>query len=263
MKALSHRTQALLRASRDARNPSPQELLRVRRSLLLKVAAASAIATGAGTAAAGSSVIPGAGSALGSLLALPGIAKIAVAVAVISGGSLGTALWVRSGAKTDPVTLAVPAAPRAASPAAASAVVTEAAPSPRAAPNAQAPVEVESAPRASRASAANEGSSRTSGGSASPARNAPEDALLEEARLLTEAQRQLGAGRAARALETLAQYDARFPSGSLRVEADAARVFALCQSGRSEQARAAGARFLRRYPASPAAKRVREACRGE
>jgi outer membrane protein assembly factor BamD (BamD/ComL family) len=86
--------------------------------------------------------------------------------------------------------------------------------------------------------------------------------LKAEAALVGEAQRALGAGRSGEALARLAQYDQRFPAGALRSEADATRVFALCQSGRTREAAAARDSFLRRYPSSPAAPRVRSACAG-
>ncbi len=90
---------------------------------------------------------------------------------------------------------------------------------------------------------------------------ATSDQLLEEARLLGEAQQHLGAARGARALQILAEYEQCFAGGGLRAEADSARVFALCQSGRRADARKAAERFLRQYPFSPVANRVREACR--
>jgi outer membrane protein assembly factor BamD (BamD/ComL family) len=84
--------------------------------------------------------------------------------------------------------------------------------------------------------------------------------LLEEARLLGEVQQALGAGQVTRALAGLREYDAKFPRGGLRVEAEAARVLASCQSGSSEAGRAAAERFSKRYPGSPAVSRVRRAC---
>jgi len=85
--------------------------------------------------------------------------------------------------------------------------------------------------------------------------------LEEEAALLAEVQGALRAGRATTALSKLESYDRRFPTGMLRAEADAARVFALCSAGRVEKARASAARFVQRYPSSPAAARVQAACR--
>lgn len=85
--------------------------------------------------------------------------------------------------------------------------------------------------------------------------------LQEEAAVLAEVQGALRGGQAGLALTKLESYDRRFPTGMLRSEADAARVFALCGAGRVEKARAAAARFVQRYPSSPATARVQSACK--
>lgn len=85
--------------------------------------------------------------------------------------------------------------------------------------------------------------------------------LEQEAALLAEVQGALRSGQATTALGKLESYDRRFPTGMLRAEADAARVFALCGAGRVERARASAARFVQRYPSSPAAARVQAACK--
>lgn len=94
-----------------------------------------------------------------------------------------------------------------------------------------------------------------------PAKPSPGLRLEEEAALLAEVQGALRSGQAAAALGKLESYDRRFPTGMLRAEADAARVFALCGAGRVEKARAAATRFVQRYPSSPAAARVQAACK--
>ena len=85
--------------------------------------------------------------------------------------------------------------------------------------------------------------------------------LEQEAALLAEVQGALRSGQARTALAKLESYDRRFPTGMLRAEADAARVFALCGAGRVDKARASAARFVQRYPSSPAAARVQAACK--
>jgi len=85
--------------------------------------------------------------------------------------------------------------------------------------------------------------------------------LQDEAAILAEVQGALRGGQGNVALAKLESYDRRFPSGMLRAEADAARVFALCSAGRVEKARAAASRFVQRYPSSPAAARVQAACK--
>jgi hypothetical protein len=233
MSELSPRTRALLDASRAARNPSPQQLEHVRHSLLAKLAAgATAVGYGAtvGTASAASGV---------------GLGAKVIAVAAVALGGWGGFQWATQSA-AQPAPLALPAdrvpAPRqAASEVAVAASAEEPAAAKPAEPVSPRPV----APRI---------------GSSSAQRATPEDSLLEEARLLGEVQKALGGGRVADALSRLGEYDARFPRGSLRVEAEAARVLALCQGGSSGPGRAAAERFLKRYPGSPAASRVRQAC---
>ena len=99
--------------------------------------------------------------------------------------------------------------------------------------------------------------------SAPPARaKVPSGLRLEqEAALLAEVQGALRSGQATVALAKLESYDRRFPTGMLRAEADAARVFALCSAGRVEKARSAATRFVQRFPSSPAAARVQAACK--
>lgn len=85
--------------------------------------------------------------------------------------------------------------------------------------------------------------------------------LQDEAALLAEVQSALRSGQPQLALGKLEAYDRRFPGGGLRAEADAAKVFALCASGRVERARASAERFVKRYPRSPAIARVQAACK--
>jgi outer membrane protein assembly factor BamD (BamD/ComL family) len=61
-------------------------------------------------------------------------------------------------------------------------------------------------------------------------------------------------------LAALDEHARRFPHGVLAEERSSQRVLALCAAGRSTEARAAAERFLRDYPESPMASRVRGAC---
>jgi hypothetical protein len=101
--------------------------------------------------------------------------------------------------------------------------------------------------------------------SAAPASKAPKlpgpPRLQDEAALLAEVQGALRKGQGGLAQSLLESYDRRFPTGMLRSEADAARVFALCSAGRVDKARAFAERFVQRYPSSPAAARVQAACK--
>jgi hypothetical protein len=231
MSELDPTTRALLAASRSADNPSDEQLSRVERSLMAKIAigAGASVSIGAATTKA-------AGATLGL--------KMASGV-LLAGALTGGGVWL-----AQPKPEAVPlerSQPRARPmPVTSAPVVATPEPvvEPLVKPSAPATVNSEDPMKP---------------GSAVKAES-PALKLKAEAALVSEAQRALGAGRAGEALERLAQYDQRFPGGALRSEADATRVFALCQSGRTREAVAAKESFLRRYPSSPAAPRVRSAC---
>jgi hypothetical protein len=84
--------------------------------------------------------------------------------------------------------------------------------------------------------------------------------LSEELALLRAAHGALRVGDGAAALASVEAHLARFPEGSLRTEAEAARVLSLCALGRTAEARQAGARFLERSGGSPLAGKVRASC---
>ena len=95
-----------------------------------------------------------------------------------------------------------------------------------------------------------------------PAKPRPRDPaqLAEEARLLREAETARRGGDVALATQRLDEHRRRFPRGALATEREAARVLVLCDAGRAAEAKRLAARFLRRYPRSPLADRVRSAC---
>jgi len=84
--------------------------------------------------------------------------------------------------------------------------------------------------------------------------------LSDEMALLQEAQRELQAGHADRALALLREHEQRYAAGTLIEEREAARVLALCRLGRTDEARAAAERFAVRFPRSPHRARVLTAC---
>ncbi|HET9953194.1 MAG TPA: hypothetical protein VFQ61_01755 [Polyangiaceae bacterium] len=86
--------------------------------------------------------------------------------------------------------------------------------------------------------------------------------LVDELTLLERVQNELRAGQGEQALRLLDQDRAR-AGDQLRAERLAAEVFASCQAGQLERARYAATRFLRQYPTTPAAARVRASCGGE
>ena len=88
------------------------------------------------------------------------------------------------------------------------------------------------------------------------------DGLLGEIRLLHEAQSALAAHDPTRALARLDEHAARYPHGTLRQESLAERVVALCQLGRTDEARTLAAPLLRENTRSPEVERVRASCVG-
>jgi hypothetical protein len=88
----------------------------------------------------------------------------------------------------------------------------------------------------------------------------PTSGLSAETRLVRSAHAALRDKSPARALAFLDEHAQRFPSGVLRPERMAARVFALCELGQRTLAHAAAAVFLREHPRSPLAPEVRRSC---
>ena len=88
----------------------------------------------------------------------------------------------------------------------------------------------------------------------------PPDRLREETHALRMAQQALRAGNAERALMLLDDQDRTFQPGQLQEERSAARVLALCQGGRVDQARTEAARFEQRWPRSALLARIRSSC---
>ncbi len=228
MSDLDARTRALLGAMRSGDDPDQADVDRVGKALLGKLAAAGALAAASVTA-------PQAAAATG-LLGFKLVASGLVVGVALAGG-----VWIH---RSKP---AVPAA---------------AAPAKHAAPSRSVPVrKVAEPPRELTATPIPEVSAPAAAASEpAPPKKAPILNVEAEGKLLAEAQRALAAGRTGEALSRLGDYDRRFPKGMLRIEADAARVLALCGAGRQTEGQAQARRFLHRYADSPQASRVERAC---
>lgn len=81
--------------------------------------------------------------------------------------------------------------------------------------------------------------------------------LTRELTVLDAARAALAAGRTSAALSLLSAYSRDFPHGRLEIEAEVLRIDALASSGRGAAARKRAAAFVRRYPDSVFAERVR------
>ena len=87
------------------------------------------------------------------------------------------------------------------------------------------------------------------------------DRLAEEVAVLSQAAKDLRAGRAADALGALNEHQRKFPSGLLTLERRAARAEALCSLGRFGEAQSELATLVRTAPQSPLTVRAQERCK--
>lgn len=222
MTGLEQKAHRLVELARGGDDPSAAQLLSLHGAVAARIAAEGAIAASGTTATA---KVASAGAFMKGL----------VAAAAIATGAAGFFALQSPDVPSAAAPVVRPAAPRSALPA-------ELPKAPEPAAEEQAPSEARTPP-------------------ARINKSSPGLRLQEEAALLAEVQGALRSGQANAALGKLESYDRRFPSGMLRAEADAARVFALCSAGRVDKARASAARFVQRYPSSPAAARVQAACK--
>lgn len=88
----------------------------------------------------------------------------------------------------------------------------------------------------------------------------PSDGLGVETELLRRASTELAAGNASAALRTTIDHARRFPDSTLADLRTALRIEALCELGKTEQARGEAKLFLRERPGSPVAERIEKAC---
>jgi hypothetical protein len=248
MSELSFEAKALIRRVGTADGPSQADRARVRRRIVAGLAGAGAT-LGSGTIASGAP----AGAA--GIAAVTKVTVSSVALWLVAGAAVGTAVSapavfsaVRRAEQTPaPVSVAAVGnapsapegaleAPRRATPVA---LVPEAPASPakRVMPVSVAP------PRA----VASVGAT----------------SLAEETRLLHAAQHELARKNTSAALALLDEHASKFPGGALAEERTAARVLALCDLGRSAEARLAADAFVRKSPQSPLVPRLRGSCASE
>ncbi len=85
--------------------------------------------------------------------------------------------------------------------------------------------------------------------------------LQEESALMSRAQQAIGSGRPKQAIGLLLEHQKRFPSGTLRLERQAALAIARCQSGQVARGAQEAARFREAHPNSPMVQRLETACK--
>ena len=95
---------------------------------------------------------------------------------------------------------------------------------------------------------------------ANPARSKQARTLEDEAAALKNIQRALRDGEPEKALALLDAEEGSSQRGILAPERAAARVFALCSSGRVGEARVLARRFLTNHADSPLVDRIRKSC---
>ncbi len=84
--------------------------------------------------------------------------------------------------------------------------------------------------------------------------------LADETKLLRRAKVALSQGKAQTARKRLAEHKRKFPKGELIELRMALEVATLCALGRQSQADAVASRFLKRFPSSALAAKVRQRC---
>jgi len=88
-------------------------------------------------------------------------------------------------------------------------------------------------------------------------RHEADDDLGAQLALIDGARAMLAQGNARDALTRLREYDSRYPTGALGLEATALRVEALLRAGDRGKGQALGERFVAQHPNSPYATRIR------
>ena len=243
--SLSRDSRALLEAARGGDDPTAAARAKVRAELLARVGVAGAAGASAG-ASSGASPAPAAGATgTGAGLAI----KALFALALVGGA--GATYWALRG--NPPAAPAIPST-EPAQPAEAAAVVTPL-------PNPQ-PLPIPQPSPPSTPALSPPAPPPSPSPSRSPARPTP-DAIRAERALLASAHTALRTGDTAAALAILADHASRFPRGLLVEERAATQVRALCAAGETARADAARAAFLRRWPRSIHAARVRVTCAPE
>jgi hypothetical protein len=294
MSNLTPEDEALLQRARNAGLPTEDDHGRVKRKLLVQIGVGIGVGTSAISTTSGAGAgLSAAGATAASGAVLSVVAKVAIAVALV-GGAVGAGVVAVRGSSSQtkrpapttnatqsvPPTAIVPAstgegsfeAP-ATTPTASTGAVS---PLPKvtrvAAPVVPLPpssAQARSSPLIPESAVFGADPPRSPGAGpvAADAPIAPQApagpaTVAAEAELLRQADAARKAGDAPRALALLDEHRTRFANGVLVQEREAERVVVLCALGRAEEARSAAAVFLRDWPRSPLAGRVRATCGG-
>jgi hypothetical protein len=262
---LTPEERALIKTARSGEDPSDDVRQRVHGAVLARIAAAAAVTTAvASTTTSTAAAEAAAAAAGGKWLATGVVAKSLLVLSLVGAGAGAWVMATRPSPQAQSAEVATPlntSAPnkggqrRENEPT--GGMRTEDAPAPPLPP----PAIVESAPAKppprSLSAPAAPAPHEVKKGDTPSSKGSVEEELL----LLKEAQQKLQSGDPNKALDLLDAHAREHGEGALSEERQAARVLALCQAGRVEEARAAAAAFFAQKPDSPLAARVRAACR--
>ena len=253
MNELGSAARALLRAARQGDEPHPVHRARVRARLAARIIAASCAGqvAGATKSASATSAAQGGAGAASTALSTSVIAKAIASVSIVGAMAVGGSAYLHSRPP--------PAGHRPSSPALGSVAVARASADVR---RSSVPMQPPTAAHRLEPSAVpSQFTSPVPVRSAAAAHRSAKPADVEaELQILREAHASLRAGDPARALALLDEHERQFPFGALLEERESTRPAVLCAMGRVADARQAAARFLRSYPESPQATRVRAVC---
>jgi hypothetical protein len=235
MNDLDSRARAIIENARQADEPLPTDRDRIKRAILVQLAAGTVVSTAA---------------AAGTMTVGMKVGVAVLAVSLVGGGAAGVAHWVRP---HNTASVAMVSSRRIA-------------PAPRTTTSPVAVREIATPPVTD--SSSTEGKGRRPERSrkvASPvSKEEPpvlaEDVLTAEVAVLKRAREELRMGRPAKALEALLEYDRRFGKGVLGEERQAIAAIASCQAQPGPRAQAQARAFMLSSPKSPLLERVRAAC---
>jgi len=254
-------------------SPSDDQLAATRRAIGARIAAlatgaaitqavSSAHATGTVATAAASTAPAAATTGFAALGAAKWIGAGLIVTAIASGAVVATRQQHKADPQAHTSASAVAQPSRATLPASAPAPVEQPA---QVAAHLSEPVQPSEpavaveAPKPARAGAAKRNERRASSTPDSAYSNEGET-LSGELTLLHGARQALARGDASAALQALDAHAARYPNGMLRQEALSARALALCEAGRTAEARRTAAQLARIAPRSPHLIRLADSC---
>lgn len=238
MDELTPGTRDILRAMQEEDSPTETETQRIRLGVMARIGAGAAL----GTATAAATQSAAATVATGTII------KGALLGALVAG--TGAAVFTLGG---EPA----PEPPRVAPTAVVQSVEVPA--EPEEAPEAVEPAADEETSEASEEEVALDEPKKTSRRVTRGAQ-LPGTQLGEEAMLLSKAHAALRSGNPRGAIQFLKEHQARFPTGGLRSERNAALAIAYCQAGDRTAGQARAEAFRRANPGSPMIGRLEAAC---